>query len=125
MRDQRAAGAMRDEKRIRFDKRERLVEFRDPISTMRRRPIVLDYSKQRVVLSFPSALPMARIGVLQPRKNQRARHLVSPGTAGKLNAPSTASTNVRSSRRMTRLASAVVKLARASESSFNFFLYAS
>src|SRR4029077_16657019 len=88
-------------------------------------PIVLDDTAQALVPGFPSALPMAGIGVMKPRKNERASHAVVPDAADTPNVPSTIYTKLRSSRRMKRLASAAAKLLRASESAFSFFLYAS
>src|SRR5436190_20212002 len=125
MRDQCAPGAVRDQHRVRSSDRQRLIKLRDPIGAVRCFPIVLKYAKHRLVTSFPPALPMPEAGVMKPRKNQCARHLASPGEADKLKVPSTASTNVRSSRTMMRLASAVSKFLRASGSSFSFFRYAS
>src|SRR3982751_3553147 len=100
MRDQRAPGAVRYQHGIRRREREYFIEPDDPIGAVRCFPIILNYPKHRLVLGLPPALPMPGIGVMKPRKNQRARHLASPGEADTLNVPSTASTNVRSSRTM-------------------------
>jgi hypothetical protein len=125
VRDQRAPGAVRHKHRIRPRERERLIEPRDPIGAVRRFPIVLNYAKQRLVSGFPPTLPMSGIGVMKSRKNQRARHLAPPGAVDTSKVPSTASTKLRSSRTMMRLASAAAKFLRASGSIFSFFRYAS
>lgn len=121
MRNQRAPRAVRHKHRTRPRERDRLIEPRDPIGAVRRLPIVLNYANQRLVSGFPPTLPMPGIGVMKSRKNQRSRHLASPGAAATLNVPSTTSTNVRSSRRMMCLAIAVSMFLRASGSIFSFF----
>ena len=118
---QRASGAVRHKHCIRTCERDRLIEPRDPVSAVRCFPIVLNYAKQRLVSAFPQTLPMSGVGVMKSRKNERARQLASPGAADTLKVPSTTSTKVRSSRRMTRLATAVSKFLRASGSAFSFF----
>src|SRR5437667_4522641 len=125
MRDQRASSAVRHKQGLRPCAFERLVEPRYPLGTVRRFPVILDNTFYGLIPGFPAALPMAGIGVIKARKNERARHAAAPGTADTPNVPSTISTKLRSSRRMKRLASAAAKLLRASGSAFSFFLYAS
>src|SRR5882762_2560596 len=125
MRDQRASSALRHKQGLRPCGFERLVEPRNPLGTVWRFPVILDNTFHGLVPGFPTALRMAGIGVIKARKNERARHVAAPGAADTPNVPSTISTKLRSSRRMKRLASAAVKLLRASGSAFNFFLYPS
>src|SRR5438094_6209691 len=123
MRDQRASSAVRHKQGLWPCAFERLVEPRYPIGTVRRFPVILDNTFHGRIHGFPAALPMAGIGVIKARKNERARHAAAPGAADTPNVPSTISTKLRSSRGMKRLASAAAKLLRASGSAFSFFLY--
>src|SRR5437867_8625111 len=122
MRDQRASSAVRHKQGLWPCAFERLVEPRYPIGTVRRFPVILDNTFHGRIHGFPAALPMAGIGVIKARKNERARHAAAPGAADTPNVPSTSgpifsakkmiSTKLRSSRGMKRLASAAAKLLR-------------
>src|SRR5207244_9122280 len=110
MRDQRASSAVRHKQGLRPCAFERLVEPRYPLGTVRRFPVILDNTFYGLIPGFPAALPMAGIGAIKARKNERARHSAAPGAAATPNAPPTISPKLRSSRRMKRLASAAAWL---------------
>src|SRR5437016_9043787 len=89
MRDQRASSAVRHKQGLRPCAFERLVEPRYPLGTVRRFPVILDNTFYGLIPGFPAALPMAGIGVIKARKNERARHAAAPGTADTPNVPPT------------------------------------